>query len=145
MLLESTSGRCCIFFFLVPVTVGKASPGSCNGKFLLDCPIHTRNSNLRVALLQSKQYSNNFQVSIKLPLLFLVVYAVQKLHVVMFPYWLHGQLEFDGSMLPLWSGTAFRLNLVESINSGHSSELWLIYRAATIPPKSLQAKKLPSS
>jgi hypothetical protein len=44
MLLDSTSGRCCTCLFPVPVTVGKASPSSCNGKSLPDCPIHIRNS-----------------------------------------------------------------------------------------------------
>lgn len=102
---------------------GRPAPVLVMGSFCSTVPYTQETANLRVALLQFKHYSNNFQVPIKLPLLFLVVYAVQKLHVVMSPYWLHGQLEFDGSMLPLWSGTAFRLNFVKSKNSGHSSGL----------------------
>jgi hypothetical protein len=46
-------------------------------------PFTRETTKLVVALLQSKQYSNYFQFSTKLPLVFLVVYAVKKkLHVV---------------------------------------------------------------
>ena len=50
----------------------------------------------------------------------------------------------DGNTLPLCSKTAFRLNFEESMNSLHSSGLWLILRAPIRPSTSLQVTRLPS-
>jgi hypothetical protein len=57
--------------------------------------------------------------------------------------WMAQATGIEGSMLPLCNNTACRLCLQESMNSHHSSRLYLMFIAAIIPSMFLQALSSP--
>ena len=108
----------------VPVNVGKASPSSCNGKSLLNRPIHKINSKILcspTAVLEIwQQLSSLHKAASGISCSLYSLEEASLCHDSLLTAYL---TVIDSNALPLRSRTAFKFNFNESMNILHSPRL----------------------